>query len=118
MADKVELEVHSEEAGTQLVRGVRVKNVKDKKVGVPGEIAHYHKAEDDTREWEQACLFVNHRVGDPAGLTINDTVYVGSIVVPTCVANDLIHMEQAARLSEEGIFHGRSREKFIREING
>ena len=115
---QVELEVHDSEAGTELIRGVRIKNLKDKTVGVVGEVAHFHKAEDETKEWEQACLFIKHVVHDPAGLRINDTVFHGEVIVPQCVSDYLASMDSNLVTAEANIFRGKSREKFVREING
>ena len=89
------------------------KNVQDKKVGKVGEVAHYHPRDNETETWEQACLFVDHFVNEPGGLTINDTVHKGKNIIPTCVANYLTQMEQAAELEEIKIFRSGSIERII-----
>lgn len=114
----LKIELHGGEAGSELIRGVRIKNIREKKIGKVGEIAHYHKMEDETKEWEQACLFVEHLVRDPAGFRINTTNYAGKVVVPACVAADLTYMESAREVSEAGIFRNRGKEKFLRELHG
>lgn len=89
------------------------KNVQDKKIGKVGEVAHYHNRDNAEATWEEACLFVDHFVNEPGGLTINDTVYKGRGIVPTCVANYLTQMEQAAELEEIKIFRSGNIERVI-----
>jgi hypothetical protein len=118
MAVELELNDSDPTPSVELVKGVRIKNVQEKKIGSPGQVAHYHKQEDEVKEWEQACLFVEHNIQNPAGFRINETKYVGTVVVPQCVSDVLAGMESAARISEAGIFQNRGRERFIREFRG
>ena len=88
-------------------------NVQLKVKGEVGAIAHYHTKDNETEIWEEPCLFVKHFVREPGGLEINQTIYKGSVVVPTCVANYLNQMDQAVEIAEAGLFRQGNIERII-----
>lgn len=88
--------------------------VKKEQVKV-GNVAHFHPRENAEETWDEGCLYIDHYVRDPAGLIINDTLYKGSVVVPTCVANYLTQMEQAAELAEISLFRSGSINRVVNQ---
>ena len=79
-------------------------NVQLKVKGEVGAVAHYHTKDNETEIWEEPCLFIEHFVREPGGLEINQTMYAGKVIVPTCVANYLNQMDQASEVAEAGLF--------------
>ena len=100
----------SEEAGRKNV--VR-KNVQPKKVGTVGEVAHYHRAENDTEEWDEPCRYVSHKVKNQGGFNLNEVLYVGTVIVPSCTADYLAWMEVTRKHYEQGIFRSNKLNKVI-----
>jgi len=85
-------------------------NVKKKKViqvakdGKPGDIAHYHKKENATEEWDEPCFYVEHKISLPEGLRLNETDYKGKVIVPQCTADYLAWQESEKIRSEQNIY--------------
>jgi hypothetical protein len=100
----------SEEAGRKNV--VR-KNVQPKKVGKVGEVAHYHKAENETEEWDEPCHYVSHKIRNQGGFSINEVRYSGTVIVPSCFADYLAWMEVTRKQYEQGIFRSTKLNKVV-----
>lgn len=86
---------------------VRKKVVNVAKSGKPGDVAHYHRKENDTEEWDEPCYWVEHRIDDPRGYSINEHRYVGKVVVPQCTADYLAWQEATHKAYEAGVFRGK-----------
>src|SRR5690242_2415694 len=86
------------------------KNVTKKKVikvakdGKPGDIAHYHKKENAVEEWDEPCFYVEHKISLPEGLRLNETDYIGKVIVPQCTADYLAWQESEKIRSEQNIY--------------
>jgi hypothetical protein len=82
-----------------------------------GQIAHYHNRENSKYEIETVeCKAVEYRVRSKHGLRINEHLYVGPVVVPQCVANYLVGMDQEHRRNEEAIHTNRGRSIELGEV--
>jgi hypothetical protein len=110
----MEIEIQPQE----LKKNILKKNVQEKMTGKAGEVAHYHKAEDKNFTWDEACLFVEHRINDPIGFKINSVVYRGTVVVPQCTADYLASMEANFNQAEANIYRRHENTKFLGERKG
>ncbi|HET8670367.1 MAG TPA: hypothetical protein VFM05_06975, partial [Candidatus Saccharimonadales bacterium] len=86
---------------------VRKKQIQVAKDGTPGDIAHYHHKENEVEEWDEPCYFVEHRIEDQRGFSINEVRYVGRVVVPQCTADYLAWQESEHKRYEASIFRGK-----------
>ena len=109
----IDIEDQDEKAQAVAAPVDRRLNVKKKaqivtaKDGKPGTIAHTHKKENDSEEWEEPCYFVEHKISLPEGLRINETDYKGVVIVPQCMADYLAWQETEKIRYEQGIFRSR-----------
>jgi|SRR5690242_7783898 len=98
------------------------KNVKPKKVirvakdGKPGDIAHYHKREDEHYTWDEPCYFVEYKVRNRAGLRINEHDYIGKVVVPQCTADYLAWRDSLKADYEKGIYRSNRINKTVASL--
>lgn len=107
----------SEVVETQPVDGrqnvVRKNVVQKPKTGKLGSVAHYHHKENDVEEWDEPCLFVEHVIGIPGGIDINDDNYRGKVIVAQCAADQFAYMEAAWNDRERNIFRSKSVNKVV-----
>lgn len=96
-------------------QNVKKKNVVEKIIGNEGEVAHYHTRDNAYETWDEACVFMKYNVRDDHGLEINNKLYKGQVIVPTCVANYLTQMDQAVEQSEIGLFKSGGSSKIINQ---
>lgn len=89
------------------------KNVQPKATGKLGEIAHYHKKENEYETWDEPCLYVSHHIDIPGGIDINDDNYKGTVIVAQCAADQFASMESAWKEREAGIFRNRAVNKIV-----
>jgi hypothetical protein len=92
------------------------KNVVAKTTGRVGDVAHYHKQENEEETWDQPCLFVEHRIQSASGINANDHLYIGLVVIPQCLADYFGWQESAKREYEQGIFRNKGGSKFVRNL--
>ena len=85
-------------------KNVKRQNVQPKQVGKVGEVAHYHRAESETEEWDEPCHYVSHKIKNQGGFKINEVLYSGTVIVPSCMADYLAWMEVTRKHYEQGIF--------------
>lgn len=104
-------DVYAEAPKDERKNVVRKKVIQVSKDGKPGDIAHYHKKENEHEEWEEPCYWVNHRVNDERGYSINEKRYQGEVTVPQCTADYLAWQESIHRAYEEGVFRGKKLQK-------
>ena|ERR1044071_6229483 len=118
----IEIKDQEEEAKASAVPADLRQNVKKKvavkvaKDGKPGTIAHTHRKENDTEEWDEPCYFVEHRISLPEGIRLNETDYVGKVVVPQCTADYLAWQESEKIRSEQNIFRSNKINKRIASL--
>ncbi len=94
-------------------QNVQRKNVIAKE-GKLGEIVHYHRMEDEKEVWDEPCVVVEHTVGVPGGLRINDFVFIqGKHVVPACTAGQLGMMESEWHNAEASLFRSKTLNRII-----
>ncbi len=89
------------------------KNVQFKKALKVGDIAHYHRKEDEEKVWDEACPMVAYTILDPKGFRINDDRYVGKVVVAQCMAGQLAYMDAKRAAYERGVFQGKSKTRNV-----
>jgi hypothetical protein len=119
MADVLDLtEVKATEPTAEALRkNVTPKlNVKPKSGTKVGEVAHYHKAENETEIWDEPCLLVEHTINFPGGITYCGEKYTGRVIVARCVADYLASQESMKRKYEEGIFRSKQINRFLRNM--
>ncbi len=106
----IDIEDQDEQAQASAVPVDPRKNLKPKHVikvaknGIPGDVAHYHKKEDERFTWDEPCYFVEHRIHDKAGIKLNEERYLGKVIVPQCTADWLAWRESEQLRYEQGIF--------------
>ena len=91
-------------------------NPRIKKVGESA--GHTHVASRGDELYDKECLYVEHLVNDPKGFLINEVRYVGKVLVPQCVANDLSHMQTKTHASERAIALNQGRKLYGGSFEG
>ena len=112
----IEMEDKEEKTGGKepAIKNVELKkNVQYKKALKVGDIAHYHRKEDDEKVWEEACPIVAYTILDPKGFRINDDRYVGRVIVSQCMADQLAYMDAARAIYEKGVFQGKQKTRMV-----
>lgn len=114
----IELKESSEQPSeTASVKNVELKkNVVLKAASKIGDIAHYHKQEDEEKTWEEACFVVGYQILDEKGFRINDDRYVGYVVVSQCMADQLAYMDANRAIYERDVFHGKTRTRQVASL--
>ena len=92
---------------------VRKNVVQKRKTGKLGQVAHYHQKENDEEIWDEPCYFVEHVIGIPGGIDINDDNYKGKVIVSQCAADYMAWMESAWNNREQNIFRSKSINKVV-----
>jgi hypothetical protein len=95
---------------------VKKKVIQVSKAGTPGDVAHYHKAENAVEEWQAPCHWVKHRVSTKGGFMINEVRYDGEVVVPQCTADYLAWQESMRAQYEQGIYRSKKINKVIGNV--
>jgi len=95
---------------------VKKKLIKVSKAGTPGDIAHYHRAENAIEEWQAPCHWVKHKIHTKGGFMVNEVRYEGEVVVPQCTADYLAWQESTRTQYERGIYRSRNIDKEIGHV--
>jgi hypothetical protein len=98
------------------IRILERKNVQFKKNLKVGDIAHYHRKEDDEKIWEEACRVVEYVVKDEKGFRVNDERYAGKVVVAQCMADHLAYCDATRAQYEAGVFRGKTRSRSVASL--